>query len=96
MNREGTASTVAMSPVEGPVAVVQPGVMEQQHQQQGGGQVGPIMKKTLWGIFILKVSLSVLIEMIVQRTYHELSILAELLPRQVDLNTFHKITFSFD
>ena len=44
----------------------------------------------------MKVSLSVLIEMIVQRTYHELSILAELLPRQVDLNTFHKITFSFD
>ena len=40
MSREGTASTVAMSPVEGPVAVVQPGVMEQQHQQQGGGQVG--------------------------------------------------------
>ena len=47
MSREGTASTVAMSPVEGPVAVVQPGVMEQQHQQQGGGQVGnqQIMKK---------------------------------------------------
>ena len=83
MSREGTASTVAMSPVEGPVAVVQPGVMEQQHQQQGGGQVGTqqIKKKTLWGIFLLKVSLSVLIEMIVQRTYHELSILAELLPR---------------
>ena len=56
-----------MPPVEGPVAVVQPGVME---QQQGGGQV----------------SLSVLIEMIVQRTYHELSILAELLPRQLDLD----------
>ena len=44
----------------------------------------------------MKVSLSVLIEMIVQRTYHELSILAELLPRQGDLNTIHKITFSFD
>ena len=35
---------------------------------------------------LLKVSLSVLIEMIVQRTYHELSILAELLPRQLDLD----------
>ena len=32
-----------------------------------------------------QVSLSVLIEMIVQRTYHELSILAELLPRKTDM-----------
>ena len=69
--KKNTCNSVAMPPVEGPVAVVQPGVMEQQQQQQqGGGQV----------------SLSVLIEMIVQRTYHELSILAELLPRQLDLD----------
>jgi mediator of RNA polymerase II transcription subunit 14 len=31
------------------------------------------------------VSLSVLIDMIVQRTYHELTILAELLPRKTDM-----------
>ena len=43
----------------------------------------------------MKVSLSVLIEMIVQRTYHELSILAELLPRQMDLNTFQKNHLQF-
>ena len=41
----------------------------QEQQQQQPGQV----------------SLSVLIEMIVQRTYHELSILAELLPRKTDM-----------
>ena len=70
MGKRRALATIAMPPVEGPVAVVQPGVMEQQQQQQqGGGQV----------------SLSVLIEMIVQRTYHELSILAELLPRKTDM-----------
>ena len=31
------------------------------------------------------ISLSVLIEMLVQRTYHELTILAELLPRKTDM-----------
>ena len=39
--KKNTCNSVAMPPVEGPVAVVQPGVMEQQQQQQqGGGQVG--------------------------------------------------------
>lgn len=32
-----------------------------------------------------QISLSVLIDMIVQRTYHELTILAELLPRKTDM-----------
>ena len=32
-----------------------------------------------------QVSLSLLIEMIVQRTYHDLSVLAELLPRKTDM-----------
>ena len=41
----------------------------QQQQQPGGGQV----------------SLSVLIEMMVQKIYHELTILAELLPRKTDM-----------
>ena len=31
------------------------------------------------------ISLSVLIDMIVQRSYHELTILAELLPRKTDM-----------
>ena len=42
---------------------------EMQQQQQQPGQI----------------SLSVLIDMIVQRTYHELTILAELLPRKTDM-----------
>ena len=41
----------------------------QQQQQPGGGQV----------------SLSVLIEMMVQKIYHELTILAELLPRNMTM-----------
>ena len=49
--------------------VVSGGMMAPEQQQQQAGQV----------------SLSVLIEMIVQRTYHELSILAELLPRKTDM-----------
>ena len=32
-----------------------------------------------------QVSLSVLIDMIVQRSYHEITILAELLPRKTDM-----------
>ena len=47
-------------------------MLETQQQQQHHHQPGQI-------------SLSVLIEMIVQRTYHELTILAELLPRKTDM-----------
>ena len=57
-----------------PVAAVAPAggldvVPLQPQQQQGGGQM----------------SLSVLIEMMIQKTYHELTILAELLPRKTDM-----------
>ena len=58
-----------MSP---PMVEVPQGGMElvQVQQQQAGGQM---------------MSLSVLIDMLVQRTYHDLTILAELLPRKTDM-----------
>jgi len=52
------------------VPTAQAGGMELVQQQQAGGQM---------------MSLSVLIEMLVQRTYHDLTILAELLPRKTDM-----------
>ena len=61
-----------MSPVVAPVEVAPAGGLDLvpvQQQQVGGGQV----------------SLSVLIEMMVQKIYHELTILAELLPRKTDI-----------
>merc|ERR1719266_3216886 len=62
-----------MSPVVAPVDLAPAGGLDlvpvQQQQQPGGGQV----------------SLSVLIEMMVQKIYHELTILAELLPRKTDM-----------
>lgn len=61
-----------MSPVVAPVEVAPAGGLDLvpvQQQQVGGGQV----------------SLSVLIEMMVQKIYHELTILAELLPRKTDM-----------
>ena len=58
-----------MSPPLAPVEVPQGGMELVQPQQMGGGQM----------------SLSVLIEMLVQRTYHDLTILAELLPRKTDM-----------
>ena len=59
-----------MSPVVAEAAQGLDLVPVHQQQQVGGGQV----------------SLSVLIEMMVQKIYHELTILAELLPRKTDMD----------
>ena len=75
-----------MSPVVAPheVAAAPPGsgqgldLVPLHQQQAGGGQV----------------SLSFLIEMMVQKIYHELTILAELLPRKTDMERKEEI-FNF-
>ncbi len=57
---------------------------QQQQQQQNGGQhAQQVVPQGPSGP--PQVSLSLLVEFIVQRTYHDLTVLAELLPRKTDM-----------